>query len=168
METPGEAIRKKSWFETVYKVAVGLKGLNGALELVSGILLLISPSLLHRLLAAILGEAQEHNGRVFRFLAEYIAGVDADLLKSGLWFLTAFLLIHGIVKLALVYCLLKEIVRAYPVALIILSIFLLYQIYVLIVAPGPLMIFLTLLDAVIIWLVWNEYQKLKTKAKKEV
>lgn len=155
--------RKQPWFELVYKIGVGIKGFDGLVELLAGVALWISPSLVHTVLSGLAGEAGEHSSKIFQFIAENIARIDSDLGKSGLTFLIIFLIVHGIVKLALVYCLLKEIVRAYPVALAILGAFLIYQAYVFIVHPTVGMALFTILDAVIIWLVWGEYQDLRTK-----
>ena len=152
-----------TWFERVYNIGIGIKGFDGLVELVVGVALLISPSLVHNVLSAIAGEAGEHHTRMFQFVSEYIARIDTDLAHSGLTFLIIFLIGHGVVKLALVYCLLKRIVRAYPIALAILVAFLVYQVYVLIRSPGIGMLLFTLLDIAIIWLVWGEYSELREK-----
>jgi uncharacterized membrane protein len=156
-------LRRQPWFEAVYKIGVGIKGFDGLVELVVGIALIISPSLVHQVLSTVAGELGEHKVKFLTFIADNIARVDSDLAKSGLTFLILFLVVHGLVKLALVYCLLREIVRAYPIALAILAAFLVYQAYVFIVHPSLGMALFTILDAVIIWLVWGEYQDLRDK-----
>lgn len=160
--------RKQPWFEAVYKVGVGVKGLDGFLELAAGLLLLVSPHTLHVLLGAIVAEAGHHHGHVTHFVATSIARLDDDLARSGLTFLIIFLIGHGIVKLVLVYCLLRRILQAYPYALGVLGLFLLYQLYAL--ARDPLSIGMwvfTILDIVIIWLVWGEWKDLKEEKTKE-
>ena len=156
-------LRKQPWFEAVYKIGIGIKGFDGLVELAVGIALILSPSLVHQVLKSFAGELGEHNVKVLNFIADNIARVDSDLAKSGLTFLIFFLVVHGLVKLALVYCLLREIVRAYPVALVILGAFLVYQAYIFIIHPSLGMALFTILDAVIIWLVWGEYQDLRDK-----
>lgn len=163
MKKTSKKLREQPWFETVYRIGVGIKGFDGLVELVTGVALLISPSLVHMVLSTVAVEAGEHQGSVFHFIADYIARIDGDLARSGLTFLILFLITHGLVKLALVYCLLKEIVRAYPVALAILVLFLIYQAYVFIIQPSIGMGLFTFLDIVIIWLVWGEYQDLRAK-----
>lgn len=163
MKNLSRTIRAQPWFEAVYKVGVAIKGFDGLVELIVGVSLLISPSLVHTILSAIAGEASQHNARVFHFIAQNVARIDTDLGRSGLTFLIIFLIGHGVVKLALVYCLLKEIVRAYPVALAILVVFLIYQAGVLILQPSIGVALFTLLDIIIIWLVWGEYQELRAK-----
>ena len=75
-----------------------------------------------------------------------------------------FLLTHGIVKLVLVYCLLKQFRRVYPYGLAVLTIFAVYQIYVLIQRPTLSLALLAALDVVIIWLVWREWRSLPKPA----
>ena len=156
-------LRLKPWFEAVYKIGVGIKGFDGLVELAMGVALLISPQLVHSLLGGIARELGERHAQVFQFIAEYVARVDGELARSGLMFLILFLITHGLVKLGLVYCLLREIVRAYPVALAILGAFLVYQVYVFVVHPTIGMAIFSVLDAVIVWLVWGEYSDLKAK-----
>lgn len=154
--------KPSQWFEMLYKMSIGVKGVDGLVELVAGLLLAFSPGVLHAVLSGIAGEAGGHPGQVHHFVAEHIARLDDDLVKSGLGFLVFFLIGHGIVKLALVYCLLKHIVRAYPWALGVLVLFLVYQLYVLVQDISSIGMWLvTLLDALIIWFVYEEYKKLK-------
>ncbi len=155
------AVTQNKWFERIYKIGVGIKGFDGLVELVAGLALLLSPALVHDILAAISGRASHYHGQVSHFIIEYVARLDSDLAKSGLTFLIIFLIGHGVVKLALVYCLLKEIIKAYPYALAVLGLFLVYQIYVLVRNPLAIGMWLfTILDVVIIYLVWGEWRKL--------
>jgi uncharacterized membrane protein len=155
-------LRQQPWFELIYKIGVGIKGFDGLVELVTGIALWVSPTLVHTVLSNVAGELGERGG-VFHFISVNIARIDTDLAQSGLTFLILFLITHGLVKLVLVYCLLREIVKAYPVALAILVLFLIYQAYVFVTQPSLGMALFTFLDIVIIWLVWGEYQDLKAK-----
>jgi uncharacterized membrane protein len=158
-----EKIRAKTskLFDTVYDIGVIIKGIDGFIELISGIALFVSPKLVHIVLIDIVGRAASHGPtHVHHLIAQYVAGLDNQLAASGLTFLIIFLIGHGLVKLGLVYCLLKKIVRAYPVALIILTGFLVYQVYAFIRTPSIGMAFFCVLDGVIIGLVWHEYRVL--------
>lgn len=152
-----------TWFERIYKIGVGLKGVDGLAEFIAGLALLISPSLVHTVLGAIAEELGDHHAHVYQFIAEYVGRLDDSLARSGLVFLIIFLLSHGILKLALVYCLLKEYVRVYPYALLILGGFLVYQLYVFVRLPTIGMGLFSLLDAIIIYLVWREWHELRAK-----
>lgn len=160
-----ENLENKSWYDKAYFVTVAVKGFDGLVELVAGLWLLIAPATLHSLLQFIFGEAAEHNGRFMQFIAENVAHIDKDLSSGGILLVALFLLSHGIVKLALVYALLKEILWAYPYALAVLSMFLVYQVYVFMVHPSIGMFLFSVLDAVIIFMVYGEWQKLKRERR---
>ncbi len=152
-------IQQHPLFNIIYDIGIIIKGIDGLAELIAGLALLISPNLVHMLLSGVVGHTI-HHGHTFRLIGEYVGRLDAQLAASGLTFLILFLISHGVVKVVLVGCLLKKIVKAYPYALAVLGAFLIYQVYVLIREPGIGMALFSILDAVIIWLVWREYKML--------
>jgi uncharacterized membrane protein len=153
--------RAGNLFNTIYDLGIIVKGIDGFLELVAGALLWISPSLVHSLLVGIQSElAETPTHHVRQYIAQYVGHLDTQLATAGMTFLIIFLISHGVVKLALVYALLKKIVQAYPVALVILGLFLVYQVYAFIREPSIGMALFCILDAVIIGLVWREYKLL--------
>lgn len=160
--------RETASFQLVYKIGVAIKGFDGLVELVAGLALWLSPSLVHLLLGSIVGEAGAHSGKVAQYIADNVGRVDNDFAKSSLVFLVVFLISHGLIKLALVYALLRRITKAYPYALAVLGGFLLYQMYVLVMHPTIGMVAFTVLDAIIIWLVWGEYKDLRDAHDKKV
>jgi len=158
------SIRNQPWFSTIYRIGVGIKGVDGLIELAAGLFLLFAPHVLHAFLQGIVGKAELHHTHMSHLIATYVAHADADLARSGLVFLIVFLIGHGVVKLALVYCLLRRIIWAYPYALAILGLFLVYQVYALVQNPLSLGTWLfTILDVIIIYLVWGEWKDLKEK-----
>lgn len=158
-----DKIRAKtsSAFNLIYDGGIIIKGIDGLIELVTGLLLLLSPSLVHIVLSAVAGKAAAGHNQLYHFIGDYVARLDKELAASGLVFLIIFLITHGVVKLVLVYCLLKKIVKVYPAALAILGLFLVYQLYVFIQTPTVGMALFCLLDVAIIALVWREYKMLK-------
>lgn len=153
----------KSWFDRLFKISVAIKGFDGLIELIAGISLLISPGLVHWALSGVGGWFGQRHVHALQIIGEYIARIDGDFSRSGLTFLIIFLISHGLVKLGLVYCLLKKIVWAYPYAIIVLGMFLAYQIYLLITQPSIGMALFALLDVIIMILVYGEYRKLKAE-----
>lgn len=148
-------------FNAIYDFGIIVKGIDGFIELAAGVLLWVSPSLAHSLLMGVHNELLEGSAHhVQQYVAQYIGRLDAQLAAAGLIFLIIFLISHGVIKLALVYALLKKIVQAYPVALVILGLFLVYQIYVFVREPTIGMALFSVLDAIIIGLVWREYKLL--------
>jgi uncharacterized membrane protein len=67
----------------------------------------------------------------------------------------------------LVVCLLLNKIWAYPWALGALSLFLVYQVYQLVTEPTFGMAFLSVLDAIIIYLVYREWQKVRSTPPNE-
>lgn len=159
-----EKLYDEPWFDKAFGVTIAIKGFDGLVELLAGIALIISPGLVHWALSGLGGWFGDRHVHVLHFIGENIARIDGEFTRSGLIFLILFLITHGVVKLALVYCLLKKIVRAYPYAIAVLGFFLVYQIYLLIIHPTILMVFFTVLDVAIIFLAYGEYRKLKTEA----
>ena len=155
-------MRRTKWFDTVYKIGIGIKGFDGAVELVAGILLAFAPHTPHRLLLRAADEAREHNGTLFHLFEKTVIHLDAQLTGGVLIFIIIFLIIHGLVKLILVYALFKKIYRAYPYGLALLIILLIVQVIPLFSHPGALDLWIfTVLDIFIIYLVWAEYQDLR-------
>lgn len=68
------------------------------------------------------------------------------------------MLIHGLVKVVLVWAVLKNRLWAYPWLIGFLIAFILYQAYELIVNFSWVLLALTVFDVVIILLTWREYQ----------
>ena len=154
--------------DRVYTIGIAIKGFDGAVELLAGLLLWIAPGMLHALLQVLLGEAQERHTQLARFVAEHIARVDADLTKSGLAVVILFLLLHGVVKVGLVVALFKKWRWAYPWAIVALGGFLVYQVIVFIKHPTLSMALFSVLDAVIVWLVYREYRELSRENKQKM
>ncbi|HAM27978.1 MAG TPA: hypothetical protein DCP11_15115 [Microbacteriaceae bacterium] len=155
------ATRTRRFIDVAYTIGVVVKGIDGAIEFLVGVLLLVAPGLVHVVLAAAASEAREGSSAANAFIADYVARLDSQLARSGLAFLITFLIIHGVVKLVLVYCLLRKFHRVYPIALAVLIVFLAYQVYAFVTAPSIGMAVFTLLDALIIFFVYREYRQIR-------
>jgi uncharacterized membrane protein len=70
-----------------------------------------------------------------------------------------YLLVHGAVKVVLVIALLLNKLWAYPCLIIVLLIFIGYQLYRIALEPSVGLIALTTFDAVIVALTWREYRR---------
>ncbi|HEU0266490.1 MAG TPA: DUF2127 domain-containing protein [Candidatus Saccharimonadaceae bacterium] len=155
-------LRHAKWFELIYKIGIGIKGFDGLIELVAGLLLAFAPNLPHRVLHAIADEAAEHSGFIFHVIGKSMIHLDSQLSAGVLVFIIIFFIIHGIVKLVLVYALFRKIYKAYPYGLAALIILFIIQIIPLFHRPGAIDLWVfTVLDAIIIYLVWGEYQDLR-------
>jgi uncharacterized membrane protein len=159
--TPVAGGGRRDPLDTTFNVALILKGLDGVLELIGGILLLvISPEslnhLAHRLTQHEL--SQDPND----FIAHHLLRLTANLHHTQT-FGAVYLLTHGLVKIVIVIGLLRREHWAYYVAFVFLGGFVIYQIYRMIYAPSAGLALLTLFDLFIIWLTWREYRRMRTQ-----
>lgn len=155
-----------AWFhprtllDKTYEIGIIIKGIDGTLELLGGILILTLSSNTILKITDFL-TTNELNQDPNNFIATHIVKLGDHLANGQNIFAAAFLLTHGLVKVVMVTCLLLNKMWAYPWSLGILTLFLVYQIYALIVSPTLGMAYLTVLDTLIIYLVYREWQQQK-------
>lgn len=143
--------------DLLFLVGVLCKGIDGLVELIGGIgLLVISPAALREAADAV--TAQELSEDPHDVVANLIRHSAAHLGGGGMAFLALYLLFHGVVKLAIVIALLVGSRRFYPWAIVALGAFVVFQAYELVVTPSVGVVGLTILDLIIIWLTWREWR----------
>jgi uncharacterized membrane protein len=136
-----------------------LKGLDGLLELVGGVLLIVvSPATLDHVAHQL--TQHELSQDPHDYFAHHLLRLTANLHNTQL-FGAIYLLTHGLVKLVVVVGLFLRQRWAYPVAFVFLGGFVIYQLYRLTYAPSVGLALLTAFDLFIIWLTWREYQRTK-------
>ncbi|HKR81584.1 MAG TPA: DUF2127 domain-containing protein [Candidatus Saccharimonadales bacterium] len=150
----------KTLLDKTYEIGILLKGIDGVIELLGAAVLIFVPAHYFESFARALTDV-EAGSSAHGFISAHILQIGHRLSEGHNFFAIAFLLTHGLVKVVLVVCLLRQKLWAYPFGLVALSLFLVYQLYEMIMRPTFGMGFLTVLDAVIIWLVWREWQKVK-------
>lgn len=138
------------------------KALDGALEIVGGLLLwVLDPayisSVAHLLVQHELTEDPTD------WIAQLLVRSVGDLVGSANTriFGAVFLLWHGAVKVTLVWALLRRQGWAYPAAILAFAAFIAYQIYRYTHTHSVWLIALSLLDMCVIVLTWLEYQRLR-------
>ncbi len=144
----------------LFDITLLLKGIHALIEIVGGIsTFLISPGFIFKLVNIIsLGELTEDPLDSFaRFLLK-----SAHSFSGGTkQFVAFYLLSHGIINLILVIGLFKKKIWAYHFSFPVLAIFALYQMYRYIYHHSLWLIILTVIDFVVIWLIWKEYLRIK-------
>ena len=149
---------KERVLDLVFLIGVLFKGIDGLVELVGGVLLLfVAPAQLIGLAGSL--TAAELAEDPHDLLANLLLNGVAHLGSGGKTFLAAYLLLHGVVKLAIVVALLIGSRRIYPWAMAALGLFLIFQIYEMFTQPSVGVAVLTVFDAVIIWLTWREWRR---------
>jgi uncharacterized membrane protein len=153
-----------SWFrpqdllDQTFEVGIILKGLDGLLEVLGGLLLLVvSPAAIDRLVTSL--TQHELSEDPHDFLANHLLKTAHGLTGSAVLFGALYLLAHGLAKVILVAALLKNQLWAYPWTIAFLGVFIGYQLYRLSLNPSVGLTALTVFDAVIAWLTWREYRK---------
>lgn len=80
-------------------------------------------------------------------------------------FYAFYLLSHGIVKLLLVVGLLRGKLWSYPVSLLVLALFIVYQVYRYSFTHSVGLVLLTVFDLLVMALIWNEYRMVHRKLR---
>ena len=146
--------------DTTFNVTLVLKGLDGLLELVGGILLFaFSPASIDALAKRLTQHELSQDSR--DFWAHHLLHLTGNLHKTQA-FGALYLLVHGLIKIVVVVGLLRRERWAYPVAFVFLGGFVIYQVYRMTYAPSAGLALLTVFDLVIIWLTWREYRRHRT------
>jgi uncharacterized membrane protein len=153
-----------SWFrprdllDQAFEVGIILKGLDGVLEVIGGLLLLVvSPATIDRVVTSLTQHELSEDPR--DFLATHLLKTAHGLTGAALLFGAVYLLIHGLAKVVLVAALLKNQLWAYPWTIGFLGLFIVYQAYRLSFQPSVGLAALTVFDAAIAWLTYREYRK---------
>lgn len=154
------ANRKHPIIHLLFLLSVIGKAVDGVLEVVGGMLLLVTSS--------------EHIHHIVRFLtrdelsddpndliANYLLHATHHLSMATRHFASAYLLVHGVIKIGLVAGLLRRRHWAYPLAIIAFCLFVVYQLYRYTDTGSPDLLALSALDVLVIILTWLEYQRLK-------
>ena len=151
-------LKRGDLLDQAFFVGIVLKGLDGVLEVVGGLLLLlVSPATINSLARALTQHelSEDPHDLLATHLLHYTGGLTVSTVRFG----AAYLLLHGIVKIVLVGALLRNQLWAYPWMIVFLLAFIVYQVYRLTFAPSVGLAGLTIFDIVVTWLTWREYQK---------
>lgn len=144
----------------LFEVSVLLKGAHAAMESVGGMALAITNNAWIRHLVArwTLNELIEDPRDL---IANHLLAWAQGFSMQAQHFYSFYLLSHGAVKLALVAGLLLRKLWAYPSTIVVLGLFILYQLYRYTQTGGVGLLLLTLLDGVVVALTWHEYKLMR-------
>jgi uncharacterized membrane protein len=150
--------RPRGLLDQTFEVGIVLKGLDGVLEVIGGLLLLVvSPATIDRVVTSL--TQHELSEDPHDVLATHLLKTAHGLTGSAVLFGAVYLLAHGLVKVILVAALLKNQLWAYPWTIVFLGVFIVYQLYRLSLRASVGLAALTVFDAVIAWLTYREYRK---------
>src|SRR6266852_1993530 len=98
------------------------------------------------------------------FIASHLLRLSERFSANTQFFAAMYLLVHGVVKVLLVWALFRAKLWAYPAAIVVFAAFGVYQMYRYFLSPCFAMIALTVLHVIVIVLTWMEYGRLKRGA----
>jgi uncharacterized membrane protein len=143
--------------DRLFRIALLVKGIDGAAELIGSlVLLLVSGAALRGLTADVL--SHDLLGAPNGWLARHFVTGTAEFAAGSRTFAVVYLGLHGLVKLGLVVALLRQWWPAYPAAIVVLGVFVVYEVYRAVVTGSILLPFLAALDLAVIVLVVREYR----------
>lgn len=135
-----------------------LKGLDGLLEVIGGLVLLfVRPATINHLARSL--TQHELSQDPHDVVARHVLRSAGHLTHGSTLFAAVYLLSHGLAKVVLVVAVLREQLWAYPGMIVLLGVFIAYQLYRLIAVRLTIgLTLLTVFDAFVIWLTWREYR----------
>jgi len=150
--------------ERLFRGSVVLKGLSAAMEIVGGAALAaVSPAYILSILGLLTQDELTEDPR--DLVANYLLRAASQISLGGKRFAAIYLLSHGVIKIGLVWALLKHKLWAYPLSVAVFGAFIAYQLYLFTFTHGLGLIALSVFDLVVICLICLEYGALKQQRR---
>jgi uncharacterized membrane protein len=146
----------------LFLTGVIAKGFDGVMEVIGGLLLFVSsPDHINTAVRIVtqhelIEDPNDFVAHLLRQSVEHLVGNPSTRVFGA-----AFLLWHGVIKIALVWALLRREWWAYPVAMLAFGALIAYQLYRYMHTQSIWLLALSLLDMLVIGLTWLEYRRLK-------
>ncbi|HET6402352.1 MAG TPA: DUF2127 domain-containing protein [Candidatus Kapabacteria bacterium] len=150
---------KKSFIDKAFHISLVLKGIDGALELIGGVLFLfLKPATIGTVTGFLTRHELAEDPK--DFLANLLLHLAHNLSVSSELVASIYLLAHGVLKVILVVGLFTERRGFYLPALIFLGLFIAVELGRLIESFSIGISLLMLFDLFVIWMVWLEFQNI--------
>jgi len=153
-----ERFKARTKLDKFFEVGILLKAVDGVLETIAGILLLIINPITITHLVTILTQHEiatdPHN-----IVANYLLHASLKLTKSATLFAAIYLLSHGLSKIILVVEILRNHLWAYVGLIVLTSSFIIYQTYRWVYTHSISLLLLTIFDGAVVYLTIKEYEK---------
>lgn len=157
-DTPQEQRTDHTIYE-LFKWSILLKGAISVGEVLMGAVLLLIPA--HYIISLVQGAGQRLAGHAENPLTHKIVAELIAFSAGSALFVALYLLSRGIIKCGLVWALLKNKLWAYPAALVVLGLLLVYQGYEIAQKGSIFVIAISLFDIVVMYLIWREWTIVK-------
>jgi uncharacterized membrane protein len=141
----------------LFKISVLLKGAHALIECIGGLALaFVSTSAITNLIKSLTQDELIEDPK--DFVGTHLLSMAQNFTVSTQHFYAFYLLSHGAIKVFLVIGLLRGKFWAYPVSLVVLGLFIAYQLYRFSYTHGFGLIVLTAFDLLVMGLIWHEYR----------
>lgn len=152
--------RKGTMLHDAFRAGITLKGFDGILEVMGGVLLrFVKPHSMDRMVRWIFQHELSRDPR--DFIAVHALHATQHLTGEGRTFASIYLVAHGLVKIGLVTALWRDKLWAYPLSICVFSFFDVYQLYRFAHTHSLALVVLTVFDIMVICLTWREYRAQK-------
>ena len=151
----------KEWaFHDGFLIGIWFKFAVGALQTIAGFaVLLVSQASLAAMVTRWTNPelAEEPNSHI----ANWVLHGVADLGSGSRTFVAIYLLSHGLIKLGLIWAMLRRKMWAYPWSMWVIGGFIAYQLYRYAYTHSVALLVLSVFDAIVVYLIWHEYRTRK-------
>jgi uncharacterized membrane protein len=150
----------------LFRIFVWIKFIYSIFEFLAGIsLIFINTQQISNFIMMVFNHelTQEPND----IFVNLVLNIVSILPESMRVFFSIFLIIHGAIKIILLFALLKRKLWAYPISGVVFSLFIVYQIYQYIISPSLILVILTIIDVILIILLFPEYKYVKRHVEKD-
>lgn len=150
-----ENTRAGKVFHELFEVSVILKGMYGCIEVALGfIIVFVNRRFVSNFLVYLFQGVDEEP----RGLAGHVYNFSHHISASTELFTGIYFLVYGVIKLVLVYGLLKEELWAFPAALFFMTAFMGYEIFRVSHTHSLILAGIIVIDIATIYLVWREWR----------
>jgi uncharacterized membrane protein len=157
--------RRSSLLHESFQAGITLKGIDGMLEAIGGIVLWsIKPADLNRIALKFLETDLPFDRH--EFITTHLYRATEHLAYGGKHFASLYLLAHGLTKALLVIALWFDALWAYPLTMVVFGLFSVFQIHRFLHTHSVVLLLLTVFDMLIIGLTWREYSEQKVSRHK--
>jgi len=148
-------LSKRQAVHWMFDVAVAIKALNGLLELIGGYVLIFKPGWIGTAVATwATSILDDHPALPF---ADAVARWGDGLTLDTEHFASSYLIAHGAAKLFIAWGLFREKLWAFPTALVVFGLLILYQLYRFAHTHSTTLAVLIVVDLAVCYLIWREW-----------
>lgn len=146
----------------LFHLGISLKLLDGLIETIGGVALWVTgpDSIIDWVFRVTQDEINENPND---FVSNHLRHAAMHLSLGGEHFIAVYLFLHGVVKIVVVLALFRNKLWAYPLALVVFSGFVVYQIYRYTYTHAFGLLVLSAFDLAVICLIWLEYREARTR-----